>query len=1257
MINPKYIAGAGDGGGKGGGGGSSSPPTEDADSLQSRQFANVIDLLSEGEIQGLDDGNKSIFLDGTPVEDTRGRNNFSNFRVETRTGTPTQDYLPGPFNTVETARIVNTQIKEDNSPIITIQDATVDRVRVTISIPSLQKIEDDGDIVGTKVSISILVDYNGGGFNVVKADTIKGKSRNSYQRDYVFKLNDTRPAYIKVRRDTEDSESVRLSNDTVWSSYTEIRDKKYGFPNAALVGLRFDARQFGSIPTRKYLIRGIKVGVPTNAKIDQSKTQRLVVATGQTESIENGIPGRITYDGVWTGQLSTDAGAPGGTVWTNDPAWCFWDLLTSTRYGAGVPASSLDRYDFFAISQYCNELVDDGKNGQEPRFSCNLLINQRKEVYDAIRDMTSIFRGISYYGAGSLVLLQDRPTDSQYTLGPSNVVDGMFSYSGTSLRSRHTSATVAYQTYEEKGEVAFEHVKDENAIAKYGVNNKEIRAVGCYSQGQARRLGKWTLLSEQNLNEICTFSIGIDSGVVLRPGTVVDIADPLRADTRRSGRVASAASASQITLDTSTDLSVNSQKTPKITFMLPSGLLETRSFTLSGAVVTLASALSEVPAANAPWLIQTDDIQSQQFRVMAVVENDDHTYGVTAVKYNQTIYGAAEEGAEFEEREISGISDAPKAVSGIVIQDFLYAEKGVVRVGVDISWKTPTVVPPDPERNPDGVAVTATNVKDFALEYRLDGGNFIGLTTATPSVQVKGLKDGLLEVKIVARSFAGETSPVATNEHTIQAKLALPGDVQNLTIEPVSQNNARLRWDETVDLDVKVGGSVHIRHSNLTDGTASWSNSSDLVDAVAGNSTEEIVPLIAGEYLVKFVDDGGRKSVTEASVIVTEVPNAQDFQSVKSIREDTISPTPFAGAKTNVIYNASGNALSLTRQDTPGITGSRFKLVIFDATNDTIKTFDGTFSGFTPNLVNHQLSAGDKVQFRINTTPFVLPSGLQVGTTYFVLSSGLTANTFKVSETDGGSPVDIGTSGGSNSEYSLVGGTVKSSGEYQFEKTLDFGNIYTVDLERHIVARGNYPDDTIGSKEALISTWPPLGGDVVDGTNAKLYVRTTKSTSNPIFDDADFSKWEELTSASLTARAFQFKVVLTSNDPSQNILVDQLGVNVKLQQRTEQSSSTITTSSTVPIAVTYANKFFNGRAAYTLDASQLNEYGPGHDTHALPGVPPRLIIIPKNNTAGEGFTLASEDREGFYIGFNNPNGSGLVERDFDYVASGFGKQE
>ena len=396
MTESKYIAGSGGGGSK-----NQKSPTEADDSLQSKQFANVLDLIREGEIPGLDDGNKSIFFDGTPLQAANGDYNFADYTVTTRTGTQSQSYIPGVFSNIESE--TSRRYCHKCTPVTRqITDDDVDRVRVTIQIPALQEIESDGDIIGTSVAIKIQVQYNGGGFNTVKTDTISGKSSSSYQRDYLLTLTGSFPVDIKVIRDSVDSSSTRLSNTTVWESFTSIIDAKLAYPNSALVGLRLGSEQFRSIPQRKYLIRGIKVRIPSNATVDTSTHL-----------------GRITYSGVWDGTFAA-------ATWTNDPAWCLWDLLTNTRYGAGIPEASLDRYDFFSISQYCNELVDDGKGGQETRFSCNLLINQRKEVYNVIQDMTSIFRGISYYGAGSLVLLQDKPSDAQYTIGPSNVVDGVF---------------------------------------------------------------------------------------------------------------------------------------------------------------------------------------------------------------------------------------------------------------------------------------------------------------------------------------------------------------------------------------------------------------------------------------------------------------------------------------------------------------------------------------------------------------------------------------------------------------------------------------------------------------------------------------------------------------------------------------------------------------------------------------------------------------------------------------------------------------
>lgn len=1094
MAEFKYIAGAGGGGGgggKGGGGGGrsgggSSTPTEQDDSLQSKQFGNVLDLISEGEIEGLDDGNKSVFLDGTPIQDSSGNNNFSGFTVVTRNGTQAQTYIPGVFANVENEVSVGVEVTNASPVTRQITDTNVDRARITITVPSLQRFEDDGDIVGTSVSLSIQVQYNGGGFNTVKSDTISGKSSSQYQRDYLITLSGAFPVDIKVVRNTADTSSTKLANKTNWASFTEIIDAKLRYPNSALVGLRFDSRQFNAIPQRKYLIRGIKVRIPSNATVDT--TTHL---------------GRITYSGVWDGQFQA-------ATWTNDPAWCLFDLLTDTRFGCSVPESSLDRYDFFAISQYCNELVDDGKGGEEPRFSCNLLINQRREVFNVIQEMTSIFRGISYYGAGSLVLLQDKPSDAQYTLGPSNVVEGLFSYSGSSLRSRHTCATVAYQNYEEQGEVSFEYVEDENAVAKYGVNNKDIKAVGCYSQGQANRLGKWTLLSEQDLYETCTFGIGIDSGIVLRPGMVVDIADPLRSGTRRNGRVSSATT-SQITIDSETDLDVNTGNGPTVSVILPTGLVETRDIdTIDGTAVKVTDAFSEAPAANAPWLIQTTDIQSQQFRVVSVSEGDDGAFSVTALKYNESIYNAVEQDLNLTQRDITNISASPEAVTDITVTEFLYEEGSTVRTGVDITWKSPV-----------------TNVQEFVVKHRLGSNNFEQEIIQTQSLQVKGLKAGSFELQITARSFVGKTGPTTSQTFTLAGKTAIPGNVLNLSLEPQSYNSARLRWDETVDLDVKVSGKVHIRHNNLTDGSATWSNSTDLIQSIAGNSTEATVPLIEGEYLVKFEDDGGRKSATEASIIVDK-PVTQTFFGVASQREDQISPTPFSGTKTDTEYDSTFDALILS-------------------------------------------SSGDDV---------------------------------------------------------------KATGEYQFADTLDLEAIYSLDLERRIVSRGILPSDTWDDRTENIDTWTDIDGAVVDDVNAELYVRRTDDdpSSSPTYTD-----WQPLANGVLKARAFQFKVILTSDDTAQNVLVDELGYVAELQQRTEQSSTTIA-SGTSAKAVTFANAFFTGTS--TL----------GGANSALP----TIGITPQNMATGDYFELSSISRTGFTVTFKNSSDA-IVNRNFDYMATGFGK--
>ena len=864
MIDEKLILGSG-GGGKGGSS-RGRTPTEADDTLESEQFANVLDLLCEGEIQGLDDGAKSIFLEDTPLQNADDSFNFENFGVAVNNGTQTQNPITTPTGGVQVERAVNVEVTNTAPVTRTITNSEVDKVRVTISLPSLQEVTDKGDIIGRRGDVRIDLQYNSGGFNTVLSDTIRGKTSSRYQRDYLIDLSGSFPVDLRVIRVSGDETSAKKSSSTFFTSYTEIQTEKLAYPNSAIVGLRFSSKQFQNIPRRKYLIRGTKVRIPSNGTVDT--TTHL---------------GRITYSGLFDGTLSA-------ATWTNDPAWCLFDLLTDTRYGCGVPEASLDLFDFYEISRYCSELVDDGKGGQEPRFSLNLLLNTRDEVYNVIQQLTSIFRGISYYGAGSLVLRQDKPADSQYLLGPSNVVDGLFTYSGTAEKARHTCATVAWQSYDTFGEVEYEYVEDHEAVAKYGIVNKDVKAIGCYSQGQAHRLGKWLLTSERLLSETVSFAVSIDAGIAVTPGIVIDIADPLRAGTRRSGRVSSATT-TVVTIDSDTDLSVNLSSSPTLSVLLPTGLVETKTISsISGTAITVSEAFSQAPQSQAIYLIQTSDIQSQQYRVVSVAEAGDGTVGVTAVAYNESIYDAVEQDIALTTRDISNLSGTPNAPEGLSGTEFLYEEGQTVHTGFDLSWQHDRL-----------------NVNEFAVKYKINDDNFTEINTSNPSVTLRTLRSGTLEVQIRAKNYLGKQSSTASATFELVGKTAVPGDVQNLSIEAISANSARLRWDQTVDLDVKVNGLVHIKHSNLTDGTATWPNSVDLIPAVAGNSTEAIVPLVAGEIFAKFEDDLGNKS-TNATSVIMQFPDTLGRLAVETRREDLDSP-PFQGTKTDCFYDEGLDAL------------------------------------------------------------------------------------------------------------------------------------------------------------------------------------------------------------------------------------------------------------------------------------------------------------------------------------------------------------
>jgi len=876
---------------------------------QTVQRVSILDLISEGEIEGLVDGNRSIFIDGTPLVDAQGISNFgeeTNIIPKIRVGAKNQNAIKG-FANPASPTSVNTKV-ENGSPVsVTITDQDVDQVRITLNFPALYK-ESGGDFQHRSVTYQTKLIYADDTSNPTIVEyQVKAKTQSLFQRDHLIEIDNTvsthYPVTITVVKLTDEDDLTEVPRkrftEFFFHQYVEIINKQLEYPHSALVGIELDAKNFSSIPKRTYDVKGIKVKIPS-------------IVVGGVEKVEvDSSTGRIIYpeDGIWNGTFQANS------KWVSCPSWCLYDLLINTRYGAGIPESTLDKFDFFEISKYCNQEIDG-----EARFSLNIYINQRKEVYNVINDLTAVFRGIAYYGAGSLVLLQDKEADAQYLIGQSNVVEGLFTYSGTSHKARHSVACVAWQSYDTQGEIEYEYVEDQDAIAKYGIIKKDITSIGCYSQKQAQRLGRWALLSEQKLTETCQFAISIDSGIILRPGMVINVADPARAATRRSGRV-STATTTIITIDSEENLSVNVGNAPKLSVLLPTGLVETRDILdITGKAISVVPAFSQTPLNGTVYMIETTDIQLQKFRVLSVVEQGEGVYGVSAIAYNETIYEAVDEDEKFSTRVISNLTAEPAAPNSLTFKQYLYQEGQTVHTGCDISWQHDRV-----------------NLSKFLVKYRTSETEYTEFFTDTASFTLRDLQETELDVEIKAVNYVGKKSAALTTQapFKINAKTDRPANVQNLSIEPIAPNTARLRWDETVDLDVKVNGKVHIRHNNQTDESATWSNSTDLIAAVPGSSTETTVPLIEGKILVKFEDELGNKSVNETSVIV-QFPDTLGRLLAEDHRENATTP-PFNGTKTNCEFDSNLNGLIISSSSGSVLTNAEY---IFPNTLD----LGGTYS-------------------------------------------------------------------------------------------------------------------------------------------------------------------------------------------------------------------------------------------------------------------------------------------------------------------------
>jgi len=880
-------------------------PTRAPDTLNSRQFASIQDLLSEGEIEGFATPSKAgltkgttaynnaalkdIFLNDTPILNASASNtspgtadfNFQNVSFAFKEGTANQTHIPG-IESSESTTAVGVTVTTSAPVTRQITNTNVDAAKITITFPQLQRATDQGDLLGSSVDLKIQVQYNSGGFNDIISDTITGRTADAYQKEYRVNITGAFPVDIRVVRVTADSTSDNLKDAFAFTSIAEIIDDKQTYPNSAYTNLRLDSEQFSSIPKRAFRIRGVKVRIPA---ANGGLTPTVDLQTGRVI-----YPANYVFNGVM-----------GAAQWCSCPALILLDLLTTERYGFGthITDSSLDLYSFVAASRYANEQVNDSRGGLEARFSCNVNIQGSIEAYTLINELAGVMRAFPIWSEGSVTITQDKPTDPSYLFSLANVGEGGFSYSGSSLKQRHSVISVSYFNMDSR-EIDYEVVEDTAAIAKLGIVKKDVKAFACTSRGQAFRLGKAILFSEQQESEVVSFTTSIDAGAIVRPGSVIRINDPVRSGVRRSGRLKSINTAkTQITVDNAQDLSgfMGSGTDHKCSVMLPDGTLETKDVSSSsgivGSVIHLDSALSQTPNVNTVWLLHKSTSFHQTFRVITVEEQDGINYAITALTYLSGKYANIEQGTNLPDRNISLLNQPKNPPGNLQASERIAVINALAISKIILSW------------------VPVTGVTQYLVQYRFNNTNWISETVFRPDFEIINSQKGAYEFKVFSYNAALKISATSTDlTFNAVGKTTPPAAVQNLSIEPVTNKLVRLRWDRSTDADVIHGGRVYVRHSNLTDGSGTFQNSVDLITALSGNSTDAIVPFLEGEYILKYEDDNGNFSTSETSIII-DLPDLIDTQTILTQREDLLS-TPFSGTKTNTTFSNSASALQLT---------------------------------------------------------------------------------------------------------------------------------------------------------------------------------------------------------------------------------------------------------------------------------------------------------------------------------------------------------
>lgn len=855
-----------------GGGGGGHTPVESPDSIQSMAITKILLALGEGEWAGGLDGT-NIYLDGTPLTNEDGSSNFEGVNWEFRPGTQSQEYIKG-VPAVENEITIGTELKSSAPWVRAVNNTQLSAVRLRFGWPALQQQKDNGDVNGYKIEYAIDVATDGGAYGEVLKSAVDGKTTTLYERSHRIDLPTATTGWqLRVRRLTANANSGRIADTMNVEAYTEVIDAKLAYPNTALLYVEFNAKQFQNIPKVTCRPKMMIVRVPDNYD-----------------------PVTRQYSGVWTGGFKW--------AWTDNPAWVFYDILISDRYGLGqrIDSTQVDESELYRIAQYCDQLVPDGRgaDGMEPRFKCDVYIQSREDAWTVLTDFAAIFRGMTCYGQNQIVTLADMPRDLDYTYTRANVINGKFAYSASSERTRYTTAMVGWSDPANHYADAVESVFENALVHRYGVNQTEITAIGCTRQSEANRRGRWALLSNSQ-DRTVEFSVGLD-GLIPFPGHIIGVADQMLSGRVMGGRISSV-EGRNVRLDREPDI----KSGDRLIVNLPSGISQARTVqSVNDRLVTVTTSYSETPQAESVWAVDADELAVQLYRVVSVADNNDNTYTIVGAYHDPDKYARIDTGARIDDRPISvippGVQVAPE---NVLITSYSSINQGIAVTTMRATWNA------------------VKNAIAYEAEWRKDNGNWVSVPrTSALGFEVPGIYAGRYLVRVRALNASDISSLWASSLETeLKGKEGKPPQPVGFKTDPLVFG-IQLSWNFPEGAEDTLKTEIQYNDKNAEDGAMLLS------DIPYPQRSYQQMGLKAGQsffYRARLVDKTGNQgdwiewvlgeSSTDVEWIADEVKKGiEESETLKEIDKNLVdSNAQLQSAADAAIQNALANDADVRR--------------------------------------------------------------------------------------------------------------------------------------------------------------------------------------------------------------------------------------------------------------------------------------------------------------------------------------------------------